>query len=269
MNCIVLYSTRLGIIASSHPGSISNFRVAQVPSHPLLYLSLIMDANLLFVSPLPVGFAPSTSRSGVRVSAQRRRRLETVASIGRLGEFSSFDGDGNVQDMLVQELTLATRRLQSSQAMEQRIAHGMADVTETLNDLYRQGARQLEEQHDELARRAALPQVAQWNQALIAHSKQSAEARNAIIAELDDINKLLKRNKPRSRKRGVRRNSVGILGGAAVSVGFTVAMLDTFEHVAQRNNGPAVLGEIGGLSLLLVVAGVLNISRGENTNKMS
>ena len=224
-----------------------------------------MGTKLLFVSPLPLALGSrATNSDGVLRSQQRRRRVEAMAGFGRLNEFSSFDGDGAVQDMLARELTVATRRMQSSQEMEHRIATGLADVTEALNDMYRQGARQLVEQHDELARRAALPQMAQWNQAHIASSKQSAETRNAINAELDDINKLLKRSKPRAQNRRVRRNSAGILGGVAVSVGFTVAMLDTFERVAQRNNGPAILGEIGGVSLFLVMIGALNITSREN-----
>jgi len=183
--------------------------------------------------------------------------MEAAGNLGRFQEFSSSDGDKKLQDILVDQLTLTIRRAQSSEAMEERIEIGMADAADAVHDLYSKTTRKLDEEHENLAKKTALPQLAQWNRAIIAHSKATAAERILILKELDDVNKLLRRTplQPRKGGRNSKTNNSDIFQ-SALGLAYIALMLNTFEGIAVRDNGPTVLGEFGGLSLILVLLGV-------------
>lgn len=219
------------------------------------------QAGLFFVGPVPVGLhgahAPAKSHARimvVRMTASGGGGSGSGSVSGRLREFSSFDGDRDVQEALVRELAVATRRAQSLQVIDERIQRGKGAMVDRVSELYNAGARKLEEEHNELARRAALPQMKQWNRAIIEHRKQSAAARALIDAELADVEKLLRRVERGRRRSGKRKQSgTGPVAGTVLTAGFTAAMLGTFESVAARDNGPVVLAELGSVSLLLIL----------------
>lgn len=209
----------------------------------------------------------SVRSSLCRVSVSSVRRSSPRASAGanndgelrRLDEWSSFDGNREVQDSLVLELKRATRHAHSSQEMDLRIEHGMAGVSDHLADLYLRSARELEEQHADLARRAALPQLSKWNRFLIQNSKMSSQARETISEELAEVQTLLRRSQrtlPRRRTTVKQDKRTQHLRNAFLTAGLTALVLTSFEGVAARENGPAQLVQFGSVSLLLVLLGV-------------
>lgn len=212
----------------------------------------VAAAPLPFATPLALAAAP-------RVAPSTSRRITPSArgdELRRLNEWSSFDGDRKVQDSLVLELSRATRRAHSSQEMEQRIEHGMAGVSDHLTTLYMRSARELEEQHADLARRAALPQLSKWNQFLIQNSKMSSRARATISEELAEVQTLLRRsqrNNPRPRTSDKKPSQ---LGNAFLTASMTALVLSTFEGVAARDNGPVHLAQFGSVSLILCLLGI-------------
>eukprot|EP00171_Calliarthron_tuberculosum_P014517 IDg14517t1 len=215
-----------------------------------------------FAAPVPLRVHRAPCALSLTVASRRvapRASGDDGGELRRLDEWASFDGDRKLQDSLVLELSRATRRAHSSQEMDQRIEHGMAGVSDHLTELYLRSARELEEQHADLARRAALPQLSKWNQFLIQNSKMSSRARATISEELAEVQTLLKRsqrNNPRPRAPSQQAKKPSQFQNAIMTAGVTALMLSTFEGVAARENGPVQLAQFGSVSLLLCLLGI-------------
>ncbi len=220
-------------------------------------------AHTAFAAPVALRLHPPhvahSSRRGSRTAPVALLPGGNDSGFGRLNEWASSDGDRGVQDGLASELMRATRHANSARVMDERIADGMAGVTELLAELYLRTERELEEQHADLARRESLPHVSKWNRALIDSHKESKRARVEISAELAEVQYLLKHTK-RSRPSASPGAATHArdrcrIPSTIFTAGVTALVLGSFENVAVRQNGPIHLAQFGSVSLLLVLIG--------------
>lgn len=184
-----------------------------------------------------------------------------VGGLGRLPEWGLPGGDRALQDQLAADAARLATRARSSAAMDDRIADGMAGVSELLEGLYRATERDLAERNAHLARRESIPQVSKWNRTLMDSDKASRQARIQILAELAEVRSLLRRTNrsrhPRmaSRRRARIEVADDIPTGVCFTAGVTALVLGSFENVAARESGPEHLAQLGSVSLLLVLLG--------------
>lgn len=204
------------------------------------------------------------------MSAQRPPVNGPSNSFGRFDEFSmSPGGDRSVQDGLARAVMRAATRQASAHDMDMSIASGMQNVTELLEEMYIKSHRHIVERNEDIARRAALPNISKWNRQLIQGHKNSKNIRSQISKELAVVNALLKRAAP---ARKSRQSSLKIrphqpssantphqpliknkIPAALLTIGTCTLLLQQFDYIAKHQNAHTQLAQIATASVAIVL----------------
>lgn len=167
--------------------STPRFTPTPLPPHPAPATVAFMMLSFAFPTVAPVRPCMSAGGSGGGPVGGGSGPIPR----GRLGEFASAGGDHVAQDALVHELMWQAAQLGLTEDIEGKIAEFDAGANELLTGLFGRRERDIIARNEQLGRRAALADRAEWNVTWRAGRRESAQIRREISDELAQVNKLL------------------------------------------------------------------------------
>lgn len=178
-------------------------------------------------------------------------------AVGRLGEFSSSEGDENLQNQLAKEVMWQARKIASEEHMDLVVNFEMLKAKNVLSEMYIKSERDIMASHEDIVLRLSLDDITKWNQHVQEGYRTSKARRSEISAELAIVHRLLKAATKKARRPSKADGRTQLARSASkdedtnttggrfrnfavimMSILTSAAGIGVFETISKQENGP-------------------------------